>query len=212
MNLKGAVILGGCAESKRSLEPLADATHSLFSSVDIITYPQACRLSAAELRRRLGECAVIPHSAGNMHAKFGAMVFALCGPEPTHPAKAIPLAGRAAYSSLNRRESEHSLSTLNTAQELLMHPAYLKILTAIGRFSTSRSLIQRGDETFHGGRFYLQAHDDEFGFTRPDKMKEAAAHGVVTDYLGRFHDYPLRNPKATVAKMKELMDRKSVAA
>jgi hypothetical protein len=142
----------------------------------------------------------------------GQRAIALSGPEPTHPAKSVLFAGIVALNTRFGHENEINVSILSCAEELLRHPNHLRILGRVGVFSTSERLIRAGHERFPEGRFYLPSRNDEFGFARPDAMKRAAEHGVTTDYIGNFHNYPLVNPKATVAQIRELLEAPSIAA
>lgn len=211
MSSERAIVIGGFSESPECIAPLTNEVATIFSDVEQLTWHQAFRRRNLLARDTLART-VITHSAGAMFLREGQRAIALSGPEPIHPAGAMLRAGLVALNMRHGDESEVSMTIRGSVEEILRHPDHLRILGKVARFSTAERLILKGSERFPDGRFYLPSQEDEFGFTRPEMMERAAAHGITAAYVGRFHNYPLTNPKATVAQIHQLLEAPSVAA
>jgi len=212
MSREQAFVIGGFSESPDYLSPLTnEVATQLFSDVEQFTWHQAYRRRHMLAREAVNRT-IITHSAGAMFLHDGVRAIALAGVEPTPPEKSILRAGKVAFNmTLGHEKGSPIVPMLSNVEEVLRHPTHLRVLGQVGWFSTTERLVRAGDERFPEGRLYLPALDDEFGFGKPEAVARATANGITAAYVGRFHNYPLTHPKATVQSIRSLIEQKVAA-
>lgn len=204
-----AFFFGGFSESQEHIAPLADAlAANLFPDIEAFTWDEAYQRRFV-LAREAARRTVITHSAGAMFIGDARRVIALCGVEPTHPARSIIRAARVAFNP--DLEREITIPRRRNVEHVLRHPIHLSVLARAATFSTLERLTEHGAEHFRDGRLYLPALHDEFGFGSPEAIARAQEHGITAAYVGRFHSDPINQPNATAMKIAELLEQSSTS-
>lgn len=200
-------LLGGFSESEESLSHLGnELAKKVSSKTEVLPWEESRRQKGALAQAAL-HAIVVTHSAGIMNAPDCDTIVAIAGVEPTHPYLAVSRALKVARNAESRKDCEVDLSRIGNIKHVVRNPEHLLVLARVGIFSTADRLIYGGHKSFPGGRFYLPAQHDEFGFgTDPRTLERVKRHGITAQPLGRFHSDALSNPKSTAATIYQLLE------
>ncbi len=209
MSQEIAVVAAGFGNSHNYTDPFTNHLASVFENIEQFTLPELYkrpleeRFSPEDLER----VTFIGYSGGaERMPPIAHRVITLCGVEPLHPAQAII---RAAYAARNLPyEHEREIALYESVKEIVRNPEHLLILGRIATFSTFTQLKCRALR-YPGGRFYLAAEDDEFGFGDQYTINSALRNGIEAEYFGVGHTYPMKNPEKTATRIHELLEAHS---
>lgn len=194
-----AFVVGGWSESEAFLWGLTNeisaGTHSIVDEAETITLAMALRNKEKfdkEARSRL----VITHSAGMMAVHNAGMIVALNAPEPTPLRRAVQGVIRTTKPNVEPEAALVKQTGLSDGLgELARHPSLVVAVPArLRTFSTVQTLIE-GETAFPGGRAYLPAEHDEFGFGSQGEVERAQEHGIVARMLPGYHNQTLLRPQ-----------------
>lgn len=205
-----AVVIGGFAEHRTQLEPVADAACELglADDADVFTYLDAMN-SDGEVERALRGQTAITHSAGIMAIQNGSSpgeLHTYNGPEPR---TALGLAFSALRKTLNHQiktftgpdRVAHATANAANALELASHlPNNLKAMHEIKKFSTVKRLgeIATSDSTWI--QMIISTKDEFFKPESYGPQSELYAQRILPQLIEGGHDELLIRPHDTITQ------------
>lgn len=217
--MSNVLIMGGFTESRRALEPVADAAvrQGFGEDADILTLREAHRMDIERLRARMAGANVVSHSAGvitvpdarqRLHdSELPRNFIMIAAPEPRGM---VRLARTAVAKSLNHMlgstespRSAHMRVVAGNTAEVLAHPLVNigALAPDIAHFSTLDRLVD-GQLAAEDRAGYFPMQDDEFyadsWVPRFDASRSVISDGGIVLRLAGRHDSLLTDPESVL--------------
>jgi hypothetical protein len=226
------LVVGGFTESKRLLEPVADAAvkQQLGYDATVMTLSEARKTDEESLRRAMAGANVLTHSAGLLavpdarkrvdDSELPNKLIVVAGPEP----RKIPqLEGRALqktfahiFGETAHARNAHVGIVAGNIAELVAHPLInLSLATPISHFSTMKRLdSEQAAAVGQVASFMMK--DDEY-YANPDwlnytVLQHLQSRGCIVDELPGRHDELLLAPSAVLGSIKTALTTTPVPA
>lgn len=204
-----AFVVGGWSEGYRFLEGLtrcvSEGPNRLVAEAESVTLGYALR-EADKFNKEAARRLVIGHSAAFMAINRAGLAVSLNGAEPTPLPKTIFGGLRVGTNKIGKEEAIVPPKLTDGFMEIAMSPRTMLVPFWLRQFSTLNKLINNA-EAYPGGRVYLPADKDEFGFGSNGEVDRARACGIVSWRVQGWHNQPLLYPSQSVAQIHEALNR-----